>query len=44
MKYVSSPSVQLMIKVKKNMCNTAHVKFSHCTYKHSLFDNAGLKS
>ena len=30
MKYVSSPSVQLIIKVKKNMHNMAHVKFSHC--------------
>ena len=29
MKYVSSPSVQLIIKVK-NMYNMAHVKFSHC--------------
>ena len=29
MKYVSSPSVQLRIKVK-NMCDMAHVKFSHC--------------
>ena len=26
------------------MCNMAHVKFSHCTNIHSLFDNAGLKS
>ena len=29
MKYVSSPSVHLIIKVK-NMYNMAYVKFSHC--------------